>query len=82
MPDILEDLWLLGKQRVWANRSDINEVEEAESKTAQALTDKSLGPCTRIRHVISKVLLLSSVAIWDRTIDWGYSNHFGWVHFW
>ena len=65
MPDILEDLWLLGKQRVWANRSDINEVEEAESKTAQASTDKSLGACTRIQHVISNVLLLSSVAVWD-----------------
>ena len=35
MPDILEDLWLPGKQRVWANRCDTNEVEEVECTVTQ-----------------------------------------------
>ena len=50
------------RQRLSANRSEINDTEEAESSMARASTEDPSGASTKTRQVMSKSLDLIPIA--------------------
>lgn len=57
IPEMCAALWVRGRQRCWANRSEMNDTEEPESSSLWATVDKPFEALTVTQHVIKSALV-------------------------
>ena len=65
IPEMCAALWVWGRQRCWANCSEMNDTEEQESSSPRATVDKPFEALTMTWHVIKSALVSRPLAVWE-----------------